>query len=859
MRAIDYGMQNFGGSSYKNTKSNIVVFNEAINLGNEENQTSELDDLLFHYKEIEFTNEEQTKFSYIVNGELISGEQFDYIKNSGIITWKIVDSSFPIETQTPGVYTLVKLFEIEEKFFLQLPGRLETVEIIASGKGKKNKPLILLNEILNNKSTSVVVFISDDGVKLERAYQNIECYNNEVVLFIENDFGSNLFGSVLRIKLGANITENSNFPASQTAKIINAYKLGIDIDTVTLSKAIKEEIENNEGVIHYIKKRFWATDKIVSVPVNFAFNKLEKAFDSISSGINSIKLEENKWRYYNEDGTKNEEENLLFFNLNDFEKLEAKSKTNYHKKMFSGALKQLNNKNDEWKANIKTLKFDKENKYLNTYINDSINKIDNILKPTKDFLGNPEALAIENNKDTLIALNAFLVGLINGIIEIIKGLFDILSLLCQLFEGIRKGTSYLAQNLASLFSMFFEGIENFLDTLKNLFTKENLKALLQFIVQLPKLFLQLSIEGTNYLLNTDLKVPIDAFGYYIGYFIGMLVDIIISAIFTGGAKTIADVLKIISKQFTEIYKFAKSTLKYTAKVATNSIEYIIDLLAKIKNGAKNIKPFLDEILESLRTLLGAIPKQLTEYFTKFGITIQKVPQQVLYSGIPTKVGDDIYALIKNGKEIFRGTKKEIENIGDYLKILEKADAEKYLLELANIKFIDDAIKKLKIEITIPKNTLNATQSIKKLENIFQSLKNKIPPKHYNPKKEALKKLGIKLKATKNGLCADFEGTKYLYPAKGKEKNIIKIKLTGNDYYDFKLANDLAGLSKKPLGYTWHHLDDYDPITNTCTMQLVKIKYHRKTNPHFGSVELVKQFFNSKDLYISRNKLKKIKL
>jgi hypothetical protein len=107
------------------------------------------------------------------------------------------------------------------------------------------------------------------------------------------------------------------------------------------------------------------------------------------------------------------------------------------------------------------------------------------------------------------------------------------------------------------------------------------------------------------------------------------------------------------------------------------------------------------------------------------------------------------------------------------------------------------------------------------------------------------KLGIKLKATKNGLCADFAGTKYLYPAKGKEKNIIKIKLTGNDYYDFKLANDLAGLSKKPLGYTWHHLDDYDPITNTCTMQLVKTVIHTKTNPHFGGVKLIEEFLNFK--------------
>ncbi|WP_333809342.1 hypothetical protein [Flavobacterium sp.] len=609
MRAIDYGIQNFGDPSYKNTKSNVVVFNEAVNIGNDYDINSDFKSD-YHFIEVKFINNEigQRSIVFITDGEKISWEQFDYIKNSDIVSWREIDFNFSFENTTTDEVLIreSKIYEIEGKQFVKVAGQLQNFYIIEENRQKKNKPLILLNDILNDKSTSVIVFISDDGVKLERAYQNIECYNNEVVLFIENDFGSNLFGSVLRIKLGANITENSNFPASQTAKVINAFKLGIDIDTVTLSKAIKEEIENNEGIIHYIKKRFWATDKIVSVPVNFAFNTLKEAFDSISSGINSIKLEENRWRYYNEDGTKNEEKNLLFFNLNDFEKLEAKLKTNYHKKMFSSALKQLNNKNDEWKANIKTLKFDKENKYLHTYINDSINKIDNILKPTKDFLGNPEALVIENNKDTLIALNAFLVGFINGIIEIFKGLFDILSLLCQLFEGIRKGTSYLAQNLASLFSMFFEGIENFLDSLKNLFTKENLKALLQFIVQLPKLFLQLSIEGTNYLLNTDLKVPIDAFGYYIGYFIGMLVDIIISAIFTGGAKTVADVLKIISKQFTEIYKFAKSTLKYTSKVATNSIEYTIDLLAKLRNGAKNIKPFLEEILEWLRKLFDDI-------------------------------------------------------------------------------------------------------------------------------------------------------------------------------------------------------------------------------------------------------------
>ncbi|MDR6969662.1 hypothetical protein J2X31_003696, partial [Flavobacterium arsenatis] len=41
--------------------------------------------------------------------------------------------------------------------------------------------------------------------------------------------------------------------------------------------------------------------------------------------------------------------------------------------------------------------------------------------------------------------------------------------------------------------------------------------------------------------NADLSVPVDALGYYTGFIIGMLVDIILSAFYSGGAKTVADV------------------------------------------------------------------------------------------------------------------------------------------------------------------------------------------------------------------------------------------------------------------------------------------------------------------------------
>lgn len=95
-----------------------------------------------------------------------------------------------------------------------------------------------------------------------------------------------------------------------------------------------------------------------------------------------------------------------------------------------------------------------------------------------------------------------------------------------------------------------------------------------------------------------------------------------------------------------------------------------------------------------------------------------------------------------------------------------------------------------------------------------------------------------IKTTKNG-GPDFAGTPYLYPTKEGQKNIVKIKMTGDRQKDFKAANEKAGFPdagrKSPHeDYTWHHLDDYDPSKGTCTMQLVEKEAHKATYPHKGS-------------------------
>lgn len=170
-----------------------------------------------------------------------------------------------------------------------------------------------------------------------------------------------------------------------------------------------------------------------------------------------------------------------------------------------------------------------------------------------------------------------------------------------------------------------------------------------------------------------------------------------------------------------------------------------------------------------------------------------------------------------------------------VKVLNAVDSE--------LKQIDEAIEKLGIEIKVPKNKLGQAQSAQKIEAILKEIKK--TNKNFNPGKNALKKEGIKLPKTQNGLgvCVDFKGTQYLYPVTGNQKNIVRIKLTGSRRFDNKLAYELSGI-KRNKNYTWHHLDDFNPVTNTCTMQLVLKDIHKITTPHAGAVAIVEKYFSS---------------
>ena len=93
---------------------------------------------------------------------------------------------------------------------------------------------------------------------------------------------------------------------------------------------------------------------------------------------------------------------------------------------------------------------------------------------------------------------------------------------------------------------------------------------------------------------------------------------------------------------------------------------------------------------------------------------------------------------------------------------------------------------------------------------------------------------------------DFTGSPDLFPAKDNQLNIVEIKMQGSRGRDFTEAlKKKAGITRaESKGYnTWHHLDDFDPITGKTTMQLVKTSAHETTFPHAGSVSQFEKHFN----------------
>lgn len=103
--------------------------------------------------------------------------------------------------------------------------------------------------------------------------------------------------------------------------------------------------------------------------------------------------------------------------------------------------------------------------------------------------------------------------------------------------------------------------------------------------------------------------------------------------------------------------------------------------------------------------------------------------------------------------------------------------------------------------------------------------------------------------TSNG-GPDFKGSGYVYIDSNGKETIVTIKMTGSRGKDDTLAFDNANIPRNERkgikeNYTWHHIDDFDPQTGTCTIQLVLKGAHVATYPHKGAVSQYENYHGVK--------------
>ncbi len=78
---------------------------------------------------------------------------------------------------------------------------------------------------------------------------------------------------------------------------------------------------------------------------------------------------------------------------------------------------------------------------------------------------------------------------------------------------------------------------------------------------------------------------------------------------------------------------------------------------------------------------------------------------------------------------------------------------------------------------------------------------------------------------------DFGGSPNLYPVTGGQQNVVSIPMQGSRGRDFTQAYKESGVNQADAdGYTWHHVDDFNPDTGSSTMQLVSTDAHEATYP-----------------------------
>lgn len=412
MHAHEYGSKHF---KHKTNFKDLVVFSDVQQ--NKIKETTVPSPSI--YVEIEKGVKSPGVWFLHINSTL-SGEYGDFFLQENPAPIAEVMGSFDYDI-SPENTAFIELFydftlgsfsyyKINEKYYIKIWGDIVKsdafFDIQNSSKSKSKE------EISIEYDAFATVFISEDGAQLLQAYEAVKKVGaHEVVIFIERSSGSNLFGTVFRIKKGKNVKTLLETNRIRIAEIARAY--GVNIIANKLSKMIEQELKKTEESNFYLVLA--AGGSVVRWTADVTFSNSSKFLKSTGEEIGKLKLGDNYWKTEIE-GKENPEYDPLLPKLKINESFSSEKIANSIYKIYVTPLE-----------GVVTLFAERFNKHwlfkeLMPFKVDYITKLlQYIPSVVKEFLDGVKE-HLQNNYDFI---NGLFVGFINSIIDFFKSFLNL--------------------------------------------------------------------------------------------------------------------------------------------------------------------------------------------------------------------------------------------------------------------------------------------------------------------------------------------------------------------------------------------------------------------------------------------------
>ncbi|CAM1362001.1 hypothetical protein [Tenacibaculum xiamenense] len=651
MQAHDYGLKYFKN---KTNFQGLVVFSDK-----EQNQfESTLPSSPNIYIEIEKVDEDSNNWLLHLNSRL-SGDYGDFFAANKPPFGEINESEYNFDQEKFSVLQgfvvdapngMIPYYKINEKLYLKVNVEIQLDEVFLEATRKADIEVKPSETVAIEYDAYISLFVSSNGAKLERAYQNItNIKSNEVVILIESNEGSNVFGTVLRIHKGKNVKTLPEVDRLTISKIAKAY--GVTIETHDLTAIIKEELVDNKSAFYIsVTKSLKYGGRVIRWTSDEILSGVSAVLKSASHEVNELKLNKSYWQTEIK-GKPNKDFGPLLPKLKDEkERIDTKALINSIYKTYVDPLT---------KKITKASKDILESKFIRKVIPFNIDKVIQVLNKIPELLQDFFDDVADQMTNLYYFINGLLVGLINSIIEFVKSIFDILAMLFDVLNATIKSTKFF-DNPATYLGLFVESFENLIDGFVSLFTLDNLKSIIGFAASLPAFMTNILIA----FIKSDKKVDIDpgALGYYFGFFVGFVASEVVTFFLTGGTGTVAKALKATLQSYKALAQMPLKAAKNAGKLVGKTVEFGIDTFMKlvdiitdfVKNIPKHIdtlKGWIDEFIASLQAkvlVIDNVAFSVVDPITALGKLFVNVAGKVAWK----KLSNLGVSMIKNEKGVF---------------------------------------------------------------------------------------------------------------------------------------------------------------------------------------------------------------